>query len=279
MSNSMSPIEKSFNDACKNIGISFQREEQISRYRVDFIDESRKLIVELNGHENHKSKEDRTYDAKRDRKLQREGYIVIRFTGSEIHNDPPACAEEVLQTIKLIKPSIIADGAIYIDWQFFCNRVTNKYHQYEKEGFNVNLSDITTTKLFDFIANYLDLSGRFDVHLFGVPSSFSDSMVSIDTLKIQECNNVTLHVFENQCEFLIIELSEHLHLKGTIYKNLYLVADDPLLPIELNRGRHIDGLIRLDNGETNLSQIKSDCWQDIDNIIGHLFGLEPHQMI
>ncbi|WP_102558792.1 endonuclease domain-containing protein [Vibrio lentus] len=279
MSNKMSPIERMFNDACKAIDIVFEREEQVSRYRVDCIDESRKLIVELDGHETHKSKEDRTYDAKRDRHLQREGYTLIRFTGSEIYRDAAACAQEVLQTIKLMEPSIKADGAIYIDWQFFCRRVSKKYAQYKSEGITVHYSSITTSRLLEFISNYLNLSGKYDVHLFGLPSSFSDSLVSIDTLKVVEFDNVTIHVFENQCEWLIIELSEHLHFKGTIYKKLHLVADDPMLQIELNRGRHLDCLISLDDTETNLSQIESDNWQDIDIIIGHLFGLEPHDMI
>ncbi len=34
-----------------------------------------------------------TYDAKRERDLQELGWRVIRFTGSEIHNDVNGCVE------------------------------------------------------------------------------------------------------------------------------------------------------------------------------------------
>lgn len=279
MRSERSPIEQMFKDACSDKGVSFDEEEQVSRYRVDFIDESRKLIIELDGHESHKSKEDRTYDAKRDRQLQREGYTVIRFTGSEIYKNSASCVDEVLQITNAIEPGVIPDGALYIDWQFFCRRVSKKYHEYSKEQIEVDIADITTKSLFSFLAKYLQLEGLLDVHLFGVPSSFSKSLVKINTFKSHEFNNSTLRIFEHQNEWLLISLAEHLHMKGTIYKKLYLVADDPILKIELDKGREIDAIIRLDGQETNLIEAKCKQWQDIDYIVGTLFGLQPHQII
>lgn len=279
MRSERSPIEQMFKDACSEKGISFDEEEQVSRYRVDFIDESRKLIIELDGHESHKSKEDRTYDAKRDRQLQREGYTVIRFTGSEIYKNSASCVDEVLQVTNAIEPDVIPDGALYIDWQFFCKRVSKKYHEYTKEKIEVDIADITTKSLFSFLAKYLQLEGLLDVHLFGVPSSFSKSLVEINTFKSHEFNNSTLRIFEHQNEWLLISLADHLHMKGTIYKKLYLVADDPILKVELDKGREIDAIIRLVGRETNLIEAKCRQWQDIDYIIGALFGLQPHQII
>lgn len=53
------------------------------------------LAVECDGHNYHKTKEQCRHDRKRDRWLQRHGWQVVRFTGSEIFEDAAACAEEV----------------------------------------------------------------------------------------------------------------------------------------------------------------------------------------
>lgn len=78
-------------------------------YRVDFMIEVRytkskslkTFIVECDGHDfHHKTKEQVTRDNKRDRDLQENGYIVLRFSGSEIHREGAReCAIKVLKTI------------------------------------------------------------------------------------------------------------------------------------------------------------------------------------
>jgi len=85
---------------------------QIAGWRVDFLihypefslgfDENgdpglARLIVECDGHDFHeRTKEQAARDRARDRLAQYEGLPVLRFTGSEIWNDPMAVAEEVL---------------------------------------------------------------------------------------------------------------------------------------------------------------------------------------
>jgi very-short-patch-repair endonuclease len=55
-----------------------------------------KIIVECDGHDFHeKTKEQARHDKARDRFLVLQGYRVLRFTGSEIHRDANACAQEV----------------------------------------------------------------------------------------------------------------------------------------------------------------------------------------
>ncbi len=80
-------------------------EKQVERFRVDFVisvldERSGKrslLAVECDGHEFHeRTKDQAKKDRARDRRLQELGYTVYRFTGSEIHNDPVACAETVV---------------------------------------------------------------------------------------------------------------------------------------------------------------------------------------
>jgi len=67
----------------------------IGQYRVDFAFPDQKVVVEVDGHEYHKTKEQRTNDAKKDRFLMSNGWKVLRFTGSEIFKDAQKCHMEI----------------------------------------------------------------------------------------------------------------------------------------------------------------------------------------
>lgn len=272
------PIEESFKSACEREGIAFESQEQVGRYRTDFFDKNRKLVFELDGHEGHKSKEARTYDAKRDRQLHRDGYTVIRFTGSEIYSNLSRCIEEVKQTLQLMKPQPVPEGAIYVDWQFFNREAIKSLHYYEKECSDKNLQLVSLSKFLDFIASYLNLSGRFDVHLFGTASSFSTSLVDLDALKLRKSHHAFFNITEHQHEFIAIALVEHLHKLGTPYEYLILVADDNAYPPLLSRGRVFDVLLRRGNDSTSMAEVNTKKWQDIDYIIGWCLGLKTHEL-
>jgi len=94
-----SPIElRFFYHAMHDVpGIEPQVEE--GPYRIDLAVPEKKIAIELNGHEFHKSRRQRTDDAKRERYLQRQGWKVIRFTGTEVHADVMGCIEEAKQII------------------------------------------------------------------------------------------------------------------------------------------------------------------------------------
>lgn len=75
-------------------------------YRVDFLirvlysERIYEFVVECDGHEFHeKTKEQVKKDKKRERDLISEGYTVIRFSGSEIVENPRLCAREVINLI------------------------------------------------------------------------------------------------------------------------------------------------------------------------------------
>jgi very-short-patch-repair endonuclease len=68
---------------------------EIKHYRVDFAIPDKMLAIELDGHQYHKSREQRTTDAQRERALQELGWRVFRFTGSEIHRDMAGCVEQI----------------------------------------------------------------------------------------------------------------------------------------------------------------------------------------
>ena len=58
------------------------------------------FIVECDGHEFHeRTKEQVSRDNTRERELMAAGYVVIRFSGSEIYKDPFHCGFEVLDII------------------------------------------------------------------------------------------------------------------------------------------------------------------------------------
>jgi very-short-patch-repair endonuclease len=90
-----------------------QKRIQVGRslYRVDFMvkakspdgtDKERTVvfIIECDGHQFHeKSEEQASRDKKRDRALKIAGYDTLRFTGSEIWNEPESCAFEVFSFV------------------------------------------------------------------------------------------------------------------------------------------------------------------------------------
>lgn len=98
-------------DGAPDRGIYLCPQAPIDKYRVDFLlysahigppDIFTPVVVELDGHDFHdRDKRQRSYEKKRDRDLQRAGYRVIHFTGSDVVKDPFACAWEALQLVGL----------------------------------------------------------------------------------------------------------------------------------------------------------------------------------
>ena len=72
------------------------------KYRVDFFIPSKKVVVELDGHDFHSSPSQREYDAKRDRYLGKKGFRVVRFTGREINRDVDSCVLELIDLCRTL---------------------------------------------------------------------------------------------------------------------------------------------------------------------------------
>lgn len=76
---------------------------RLGDYRVDFYiikpipGGVTNIIVECDGHAFHTSKSDVAKDRRRDRYFSAAGYVVLRFTGSEIFADPYKCGYEVVK--------------------------------------------------------------------------------------------------------------------------------------------------------------------------------------
>lgn len=87
---------------------------QIGEFRVDFLIVGRDyyghpdadsppiaFIVECDGHDFHeRTKQQAARDKRRDRKLQTMGLPILRFTGSELWNNPADCAEQAWDMLR-----------------------------------------------------------------------------------------------------------------------------------------------------------------------------------
>ncbi len=77
-------------------------QHKIGPYRVDFAyqGEGLKVVIELDGHDYHSAPAQMTADYKRQRALQSLGWLVIRFTGSEIYGDVQGCVREIMRVVR-----------------------------------------------------------------------------------------------------------------------------------------------------------------------------------
>ena len=115
----MNEIEKNFYDAFIDESVNPEHKLQCSQhikdqvvlgiYVADFVIND-KYIVEIDGHEWHKTKEQRFSDYKRERHLTRMGFIVIRFMGSEIFSEPRWCAIETLRIVNDLTLLLLEDA-------------------------------------------------------------------------------------------------------------------------------------------------------------------------
>lgn len=78
-------------EMCYNL----EPQKAIGIYKVDFVYGT--CIVEIDGHESHKTKEQREHDYKRERYLMKKGYTVMRFMGTEVFLEPKKCVMEVIE--------------------------------------------------------------------------------------------------------------------------------------------------------------------------------------
>jgi len=61
------------------------------------------LGIEIDGHQWHeKTKEQARYDKERERRLVAAGWKILRFTGSEVFNDPHTCVTEAVECATLL---------------------------------------------------------------------------------------------------------------------------------------------------------------------------------
>lgn len=82
--------------------IRIARQVKIENFTVDFLVQynGKNVVVECDGHEWHeKTKEQASKDKRRDRELQKLGHIVLRYTGSDIYNDPNKVLDDMVSIL------------------------------------------------------------------------------------------------------------------------------------------------------------------------------------
>ena len=72
------------------------------KYRIDFADVERKIAIELDGHAHHSDKEAFENDRVRERELEKAGWRVLRFAGTEIYRDVRKCVLDAVLWIEKI---------------------------------------------------------------------------------------------------------------------------------------------------------------------------------
>jgi hypothetical protein len=79
----------------------------IGIYKVDFAYGD--CVIEIDGHEYHKTKEQRQHDYERERYLLRNGYVPIRFTGTEVFLEPERCVREMFEIVSVTELKRVCD--------------------------------------------------------------------------------------------------------------------------------------------------------------------------
>lgn len=106
-----SPIEALLRDALTGRGVTFREQEKVvvdgRVFTVpDFLVEEPLLAIYCDGTEFHKDAERIIRDKQQDRVLQRMGYRVFRFSGSEIVADARQCADEIIEFVCMVRPPV-----------------------------------------------------------------------------------------------------------------------------------------------------------------------------
>lgn len=90
-----SPVEKAFLHAAKGRLPGLRCQYRVDPYIIDFAIPGRMIAIEIDGHDYHSTLPQRENDNRRARNLSKLGWVVVRFTGSEVFKDPAHCVEEV----------------------------------------------------------------------------------------------------------------------------------------------------------------------------------------
>lgn len=128
---------------------------------------NQKYAIEIDGHEAHKTKEQRFNDYRRERFLMREGFKVIRFMGSEVYTNALGCVKELMELIdndrkhyqKLERAFAIYGQLPSMDLDYFMEMKTNKRH-FKRFLDDIQLSyDLFSPYQFEGIVASFELKG------------------------------------------------------------------------------------------------------------------------
>jgi hypothetical protein len=295
-------IEEQFGNALDDMAELIEKEhwfgdpQKHSRYRVDFILKDARLIIELDGHEYHSTKEQLEKDAVRQRYLTRAGYTVIRFTGREINRSPAGCVAEVRKIYKeRMQRAPSKYRVMYIDYQFLVRQMSKALSFYRDLHPNKSLEFPSLEAFIPHAVGWLHEKSFITAFVFLPPEEQEEIGHLEGTIKEYEKGEVRINIVPE--EWYTIELGEHMVNFSHLFDDFYLVADDPVyieplrsvLPEEFSEEqlgehafRYLSGgkLLRKGNDETafagtDLAHVR---WQDVCYPIGASMGLETYEL-
>ncbi|WP_100408475.1 endonuclease domain-containing protein [Bacillus solitudinis] len=82
-----SPIERRLYDALINHGYAPRTQVPCGKYRIDLALVPQRIAIEADGRAYHSSPEQKAHDRRKNAYLRKNGWKVLRFSGSRIHND------------------------------------------------------------------------------------------------------------------------------------------------------------------------------------------------
>jgi len=270
--------------------------EKHSRYRVDFLMKDARLIVELDGHDSHSTKEQLEKDAIRQRYLTRAGYSVIRFTGREIVRNASQCVSEVRQIYQeRVQRSPAKYRVLYIDFPFLRRQMVRAMRFYREQHPGRALSLTPLDQFIPHAIEWLHEKSFIAAFVFCGPEDWSDLERFDNYVKEYDKGEVRVNVMSK--ELYSMDLGDHLLGFCHLFDDFYLVADDlvyvepmrAVLPREFTQikmGAYVhsrlsnDKLLRKGNDETAFAgtDLAHVQWQDVWYAIGTSMGLGPHEL-
>ncbi|WP_200933222.1 MULTISPECIES: endonuclease domain-containing protein [unclassified Sphingomonas] len=270
--------------------------EKHGRYRVDFILKDARLIIELDGHAYHSTKEQFERDAIRQRYLTRAGYSVIRFTGREVNRDPASCVREVRETYKeRMQRAPARYRVLYIDYQFLIGQMSKASRFYQDLHPDKSLQLPSLDVFIAHAVGWLHEKSFITAFVF-LPPEEEDHIRALDGKTTEyEKGEVRINVVAD--DLYSCELGVHMESYAHLFDEFFLVADDPIyvlplrtvLPAQLSDSvlggqnfAFLPGgkLLRKGNDETafvgtDLAKVR---WQNVWYPIGTAMGLHPYEL-
>lgn len=267
-----------------------------SRYRVDFLLKDARLVVELDGHDYHSTREQIENDAVRQRYLSRAGYTIIRFTGREINRNPAACVAEVREIYQeRMQRAPARYRVMYVDHRFFLREASKTLKLYRELHPEKSLSIVPIEEVVPHAIEWLHEKSFVTVFVFCAPE---------DELELKRLDGYTREYSKGEVrinilsgDFYPLELGDHMCAFSHLFDDFYLMADDPVyvgplrsvLPEEFSErklGSHVfkylanGKLLRKGNDETSFAgtDLAYVRWQDVWYIIGASMGLKLHEL-
>ncbi|AFY96549.1 endonuclease domain-containing protein [Chamaesiphon minutus] len=274
----------------------FGDKEKHSRYRVDFILKDARLIIELDGHAYHSTREQLEKDAVRQRYLSRAGYVVLRFTGREINRNSAACVEEV-RTIyqERMQREPAKYRVMYVDYPFICQENAKLLQFYKKLYPQKEFKIQSLEKIIFSSIEWLHEKSFITVFVFHDPEHGYEIEHLNGLVKEYDKGEIRINTISE--ELYSIELGKHIINYSHLFDEFLVVADDPVyvhplltaLLSEMSKLRMREfeisyigngKLLRRGNHET--SYVDTDLvkvrWQNIWYVLGSALGLSLDQM-